>query len=116
MVTEPVVPGGRLVARLDVPAGVAGATTIHAELRCMKVEWVEARGKRSIAENAVWNVHELKTPRDAVVGARILPDNEVGSQFRGGWAFQMEANGVKCCRFVPAGRWLCPLSKVAARV
>ena len=54
-IAEPVVPGGRLLARLVCPDGVAGASTIHAEMRCKKVEWVVSGGKRHLTENAIWS-------------------------------------------------------------
>ncbi|HUQ24175.1 MAG TPA: hypothetical protein VM140_00795 [Burkholderiales bacterium] len=54
-VSDPVVPGGRLTARLDIPGGTGGATMIEAELRCKKVEWVRTAGKRSLSDSAIWS-------------------------------------------------------------
>ena len=54
-VVEPVVPGGRLTANLLCPGGGAGATKIHAELRCKKVEYVVSGGKRSLGETILWS-------------------------------------------------------------
>jgi hypothetical protein len=54
-VGEPVVPGGRLMAKLLCPGGGGGATKIHVELRCKKVEYVRAAGKRSLGETILWS-------------------------------------------------------------
>jgi len=68
-VREPVVPGGRLVARLDCPGGAGGASTIHAEVNCKKVEWVRAGGKRHLSETAIWSAKRSFPLRAAAKGA-----------------------------------------------
>lgn len=54
-VAEPVVPGGRLTATLLCPGGGGGATKIHAELRCKKVEYFKSGGKQSLGETVLWS-------------------------------------------------------------
>lgn len=67
---EPAVPGGRLIARLDCPGGTAGASLIHAEVNCKKVEWIVQGRERHLIENVIWTAKRSFPVRTSGKGAK----------------------------------------------
>lgn len=51
----PVVPGGKLSARLVSPGGAAGAGEINVELRCKRVAWSGAGDSQGLSETVIWS-------------------------------------------------------------
>lgn len=109
-VVEPVVPGGRLSATLLCPGGASGASTIHAELCCKKVEWTRSGGKSSLGETVMWSAKadfpiqphgdaarcaiSFDLPKDAPLSDRVLTERNVNTRPGIFWELQAASEDV----------------------